>query len=625
MTPAEEPTASSGESLLARLMASTTPAEFVALQRGVDMPRLVASLKDWEAVRLGALGPMDARASHLLTRKRAAFLVTATEKYGAPLAEVFALFVLHSAFDDELREVVRLLAGDKQLGETLGRMAAVREELRRRGLPLEEHPERGEQAGDVLRGLGRAGRDMLSSTSVSDGARYADLSAKRGQLPPPYQEALHEVERALMEKHLSPGSMALGTFDHLTFGVPLGFHHLVVGTGHGAYSLAQGQYEQATRELAPAALAVALYAGSKGARALAEATSLGRGGPWRLQRPVLDLRGLKAVVERLEEQLGVHATRDLLRSLQASREGALLAAEWGEAGVLALYEARGNAVKAQALLAEANPEHARAASTRGGAGKSGGGTAALSRESTGAAAEALKARLLQAELEATGPRLPTDVKLLQRRAPRLDTPPPGIENGSVLWRDYVAYRERRLQQLQAGESVAGPLRWEGYQEMRGLYARGLAFERAIVALLEADAALPRAQRRWLKDFNKPRVETHVGVAKADLRFADVLVIEELPSTGQSPRVETFSMKSRDLRRLDEDALAAQVIADANTALRYYGETLSIRRPGLEQTARVQRVRLLYESGKLKPADARALKNALDAARDEVEGVEVVFQ
>ncbi|RKI63382.1 hypothetical protein D7X55_20220 [Corallococcus sp. AB049A] len=606
--PAGWPHLDSSREVLEPFLACGSPAAFVAMQRGVDMPRLVESLEDWDAVQLGALGPLDAGASEVLGRKRAAFLVTASEKYGLPYAEVFALFVLHSSFDDELRGVVRLLARDKQLGTTLGSMAAVREELQRREVALEGFPERGEHAGDVLRGLGRAGRDMLSSTPVSDGARYADLQAKRGQLPPPYQEALAQVERALLARHFSPGSVAAGGFDHLTFGMPLGFFHLVAGTGHGAYSLTQGQYEQATRELAPAALMVALYAGGKGARAFMEA----RGAAPRLQMPALGLDGLKALVERLEEQLGVNAARDLLRYLQASREGARVAAEWGEAGVLALYEARGNPAKAQAMLAEAHRGPSRVASTN-----------VLSQEP--AAAEAARARLLQAELEASGPRLPRDAKLLKQLAPKLEAPPPGVEKGSARWREYVEYRERRLQEIQEGAAVDGPLKWEGYHEMRALYARGLAFEQTMVSLLEQDAALPRAQRRWLKDFDQPRLETHVGVAKADLRFADVLVIEERPPAGQPPRVETFSFKSRDLSRMESRALETQMTTDASNALRYYGETLNIRRPGMEMEVQVQRVRLFYEGGELKPREARVLSPALSGTRDAVQGVEVLFQ
>ena len=207
------------------------------------MPRLVESLDDWSAVRLGALGPLRTDAAAVLTRKRTAFLLDATEKYGIARAEVFALFILHSAFDDELRELLRLLSRDKQLGETLGKMGAVREELGLRGLKLSDFPDRAEKPGDSLRGLGRAVRDALASSPMSDGARYLDFSARREQLPPPYQHAVDEVERAQMEAVFSPGSVVLGGFDHLTFGVPLGFFLLVAGTGHGAYSLSQGRYE----------------------------------------------------------------------------------------------------------------------------------------------------------------------------------------------------------------------------------------------------------------------------------------------------------------------------------------------------------------------------------------------
>ena len=45
-------------------------------------------------------------------------------------------------------------------------------------------------------------------------------------------------------------------------------------------------------------------------------------------------------------------------------------------------------------------------------------------------------------------------------------------------------------------------------------------------LLQADAALPKAQRRFLQDFEQPRIETNVGVAKpgeSGVRYADVLV------------------------------------------------------------------------------------------------------
>ncbi|AKF79682.1 hypothetical protein MFUL124B02_05510 [Myxococcus fulvus 124B02] len=620
--PSGWPHVESSSEVLEPFLACASPGEFVAMQRGVDMAALVASLTDWDAVRLGALGPMDARAAEVLGHKRAAFLVTSVEKYGVPYAEVLALFVLHSAFDDELSEMVRRLARDKQLEETLGTMATVREELKRRGLALEDFPEREEQARDVLRGLGRAGRDMLSSSPASDSARGQSLWAKRAELPPPYQSALDEVQKVLAEQHYAPGSVLVGAFDHLTFGVPVGFYHLVAGAGHGARSLAQGKYEQATRELAPATLMVALYAGGKGARALVESRSGGRASLRQLS--ALDVDALKTVVKELEEQFGPSAVREVFALLRGEREVARFAAMEGLAGVIALHEARGSLPKAQALLAERYREPASASATRGGVEKRRGGRPSLPPEAAGIPVEVAEAKLWQAESEAGGARLPMDVGALERhRQALLKAVPPGA-GVHAFWPEYLSYLERRTAEIRQRQATKGPLGWTDYVVMRDRYARGLTFERTMVALLEEDAALPRAQRLWLEDFEQPRIETHVGVAKADLRFADVLVIEERPPPGQAPRVETFSLKSRDLLGLDRDALVAQVVADASAALRYYGETVSIRRPGLEQTARIKRVRLIYEKT-FKPLDPDAIERAVTRAESRAKGVEVLFR
>ncbi|HYO54334.1 hypothetical protein [Archangium sp.] len=244
------------------------------------------------------------------------------------------------------------------MGQTLVLMPAVHEELKARGMPLSRYPDRAEQAGDVLRGLGRAARDALSSSQTSDGSRYMEMSARRAQLPPPYQQALHEVERALALRHFSAGSVASGTFDAMTFGVPLGFYYLVAGTGHGAYSLSQGHYEQATRELAPALLLGTLYAGGKGLRAASEARGAPGVGAHRLnglQAMEPRLRGLEEMARRLEARLGVDGLRELAREIRVRREVGRFVAVGGVDAVLALREARGNVARAQALMSKARP------------------------------------------------------------------------------------------------------------------------------------------------------------------------------------------------------------------------------------------------------------------------------
>ncbi|WP_163870579.1 hypothetical protein [Myxococcus eversor] len=621
--PSGWPLLSTDEEVLAPFLGCTTPAAFLALQRTVDMPQLVASLSDWNAVRLGALGPLEGEAASVLLKKRVVFLATAAEKYGLGQAEVLALFVLHTAFDDEVRDVLRLLAEDKLLKRALGGMEGVHAELQWRGLRLEDFSERDFRASDIARGLGKAADDVASSIPLVGGSRSVEASSLPRQLPPPYREAYWAVEKAQYLGAFAPGNVALASFDHLTFGVPLGFYALAAGTAQGGASLAKGEYEAATRQLAPAALMVGLYAGGTGARAFREAGFARREGV-RLQATVSRAEALKTVLDRLEAQAGGSAVSELARHVQQSREAALLVAEWGEAGALALHEARGNPAQAQATLAVRYGGPSRGTSNRGGAGTR-SGRPSLPPESVGIPAEVAEAKFRQVESEAGGARLSMDVAALKKhREALLKTAPPGAEVHPH-WSDYLFYLEKRAAEIEQGMASKGPLQWAGYQFVRDLFVRGLAFERDMVVLLEADAALPRAQRRWLKDFEKPRIETHVGVAKADLRFADVLVIEARPPPGQSPRVETFSFKSRDLSSLAPNALASLMTADARNAWRYYGEKLDIRRPGLERMVEVQRVRLVYEGGRLKPADVRELRTALDAVKGEVEGVEVLFR
>ncbi|WP_236068884.1 hypothetical protein [Citreicoccus inhibens] len=301
--PSGWPHLDSDEAVIAPFFRCPTPASFLALQRHADMPRLVEALSDWNAVRLGALGPLEAEAARVLLKKRAAFLATAVEKHGLAKAEVLALFVLHTSYDDEVQQLLRLLAMDKLLKRALGAMALVREELNQRGMALADFPERDFRAGDIARGLGRAADDVAASIPLVGGSRSVDASALSAQLPPPYQDAYREVERAQYLGAFAPGSVALASFDHLSFGVPLGFYHLVAGTAQGGVSLAKGEYEEATRQLAPAALMVGLYAGGKGARAFREA-GLSGSGRARPQAVVPRMDALKVVLERFEARLG---------------------------------------------------------------------------------------------------------------------------------------------------------------------------------------------------------------------------------------------------------------------------------------------------------------------------------
>jgi outer membrane protein OmpA-like peptidoglycan-associated protein len=625
--------ASSDEEVLKPFLEASTPEQFIELQYRLDMAEVVERLSPWAAVRLGAQGPLVGGVE-VLNRRRVEFIITVTRRFGPDIAQVFTLYLVNHAFTEEVRELLRLLAAEKRLGETVGGMEEVRKALAERGVALEEYADRPEQVRDVGRGLVGLAEAASESTEVSRGIRGATYYQWKGQLPPAYVQVLTEVERQQLREAYATGRYALGVFDHATLGMPVGMYHLVEGTGRGLVSLRAGKWERATQELAPAVLLVALYAKNNAPGAVARARAalsrrLENGG----KLPRLSVEKLQAdlgeVADRLFNQLGGEGMVEVARYMRDSREATLLVYETGEAGAVALYNTEGNAGRARAWLMEGNTGGKGAPRARAGMRKPQGGLAALVDESVGHTREVVEAKLLTAELEASGGRLPGDIALLEKTRPVLDSPPPGAQ-GHPLWSEYVAYWENRLAELKQGKAVKPPLKWEGYESMRGLFARGLAFERTMVQLLQADARLPRAQRLFLQDFIQPQIMTHVGVSKPKnkgVRYADVLVVEEAPPTGQPPRVETFSFKSRNFLAAAPEELTSQMKIDARNAVNYYGEELYIRRFPHELhgvLVRIQRVRLIYE-GTFKPKNPQILREALDAVKSEVKGVEVFFQ
>ncbi|MFY0575618.1 hypothetical protein ACN28S_15755 [Cystobacter fuscus] len=415
-------------------------------------------------------------------------------------------------------------------------------------------------------------------------------------------------------------SMAVSAFDELTFGVPLGGYHFVATTLHGGKLLWRGELEEGTREVAPA-LVLGLIAGGKGLRHLSKAEGAA-GVRSRIVSGVevaqARLRAVMETARQFKGAMSLEGLRELVREVRASREAGRFVAVGGADAALALHEAGGDVARARPLMSREKPratgaqpleagaetgagEAARPSATKTGAAERLGTLASLVDEGVGHTPAVVEAKLAAAELEATGPRLPKDVSVLEKHRPSLDAPPPEAR-GNPRWREYVDYYEKRQREVEKGTATEGPLRWEPYERMRAWFARGMAFERDMVKLLKADARKPRSQRSFLGDFDNPRIEANVGVRKpgSGLRYADVLVIEEGELGGRPRRVETFSFKSRDLSGLKYDALETQMIEDASEALQKYGERLNIRRDSLQRLfgeageVQVSRVRLIYE-------------------------------
>ena len=99
--------------------------------------------------------------------------------------------------------------------------------------------------GPVVRALAA----LVFLAGCATGPPFGSLLAGPRSLPAPYREAAYAVERALALWHFASGSVAVGSFDAVTFGVPLGFYYLVAGTGQGIASLAQGQFDATPESL----------------------------------------------------------------------------------------------------------------------------------------------------------------------------------------------------------------------------------------------------------------------------------------------------------------------------------------------------------------------------------------
>jgi hypothetical protein len=481
-------------------------------------------------------------ATEVLNRKRASFLVTVSQEYGLALAEVFALFVIHSAFDTDLKQVLRQLAQDKRLGQTLEADARCPRATSLRGIHLADSPDRPERllgrwGPGALQGLG----EVMSSAPLfeMDSLPY---TAQKSQLPPPYRHALSEVESALAQQALEPRQGTPGFAGRDDVWCTAGLLSPGSGVGHGAYSLTEGPLRASHTRTDASSTPGSPVRGRQGCPLLLG----GPCGPGHLDGSRAGTPGAGAAPggiesngERLRGQLGSEGLQELARYLRADPQAALLVAEGGEAGAAALYEARGNVPKAQAWLSQAKSDRPGSSRTGSGAGKSQGGVASLADDAAGLSREVLETKLLELELEIQGPRLSGDVAMLEKQLTALEKTPPAGATSPPLWSEYLEYGRERLADLRQGTKVRKgralepPLKWEGYQQMRELWLRGLAFERDMAKLLRDDAALPRAQRRFLQDFEVPRVETYIGVRKptTDLRFADVLVIEQKPLPG----------------------------------------------------------------------------------------------
>jgi hypothetical protein len=226
-------------------------------------------------------------------------------------------------------------------------------------------------------------------------------------------------------------------------------------------------------------------------------------------------------------------------------------------------------------------------------------------------------------------RHPAQLEQLLPLRPRLHQPPPGVSPDEPYWQRYVAYWERRYQEM-LDDSREGrplpkpPVYYEFYGPLRLLFHNASVYEQGRAEALRQQTLLPAKERVYLTSMEHPRLEIHLGVRPRGAKktfFVDQLGWDL--SGGLNPLVEVFSNKQRDFYRKTRNEATAQGEKDAREAVRKYGETIEVRRRGhpfFGRMLNVSKVHLLYDKRMVPDLFQESIRRAAENL-----GVEVHFE
>jgi hypothetical protein len=236
-------------------------------------------------------------------------------------------------------------------------------------------------------------------------------------------------------------------------------------------------------------------------------------------------------------------------------------------------------------------------------------------------AEAIAARLSEAEASESGTRCPAGLKELEHYRPTVSEPPTGVTSENPLWVDYVAYWEGRYQELAGLRSSAAvraelkpPLKWQSYQQFRERFREALEFQRRVSETMKGEATGPAGARTLLRGLERPLVAENVGLAHegGSLTYVDQLVVDEASlGSGSRPTIHSFSNKRHDFSAKDMSEALKQLRIDIGEARLKYGGMVEVRRPGHPLFGRkviVTRVHLVYEGRGLESEFREPLTN-----------------
>ncbi|MFL5343629.1 MAG: hypothetical protein ACJ8AT_02495 [Hyalangium sp.] len=248
-----------------------------------------------------------------------------------------------------------------------------------------------------------------------------------------------------------------------------------------------------------------------------------------------------------------------------------------------------------------------------------------------AAAEA--ARLAEAEALEPGPRQPARVEELARYRPQRGRPPQGVATDHPRWGQYVAYWERRYEELTGkrplppGETeTQPPLTWKSYDALLSRFQRSLEFQRGVTREMQQEARAAGGERLLPQGMKRPLVADNLGLAHEDsasITYSDQFVVDETTvGKGRTLTAHSYSDKQHDFSRKSPDDAVKQFKVDAEEAKTKYGGTVEVRRRGhplFGQKVVVSRVHIVYDGTNLSNEIREAL---FEEAKDR--GVDLHF-
>ncbi len=231
-----------------------TTDEFVRIQKVVEETMTMAVVfqqinDEWTSILIGSIGPVLSGHDYLNTARAAFIIEYSTSGYPEFVSETFALFILSTCYDDDVKSVLSQIDGDNRLPGTIMKMENVKAMLTDRGISLDEY-----KKDDVGMAQG-AGEGLANSFAPDIGVLKWSMSMD--YLPPLFYNAIRQSQWGVISDSIGN---PVNWVDYLMLNIP----STIYGTGSalvsGISSLAEGQYEDAGRELVgPALLVLSLF------------------------------------------------------------------------------------------------------------------------------------------------------------------------------------------------------------------------------------------------------------------------------------------------------------------------------------------------------------------------------